>query len=58
MAEVIRERCRRRAEASDEPFEESNYEWPLDDQNGTLSVADILRAGCRRAATQNERPPG
>ena len=48
--DLIRERRRRRAEASGEPFEERPFELHLDDQNGPLSVADILRAGRKRAA--------
>ena len=51
-AAVIRERRRRRAEANGEPFEERPYEWHVDDQNGPLTVADILRAGRRRNAQQ------
>ena len=51
--ELIRERRRRRAEPSGEPFEERPFEWPIDDQNGPLTVADILRAGRMRAAALN-----
>ena len=51
--ELIRERRRRRAEASGEPFEEPPCEYHVDDQNGALSVADILRAGRMRAAALN-----
>jgi hypothetical protein len=51
--ELIRERRRRRAEASGEPFEERPFELHLDDQKGPLSVADILRAGRVRAAALN-----
>ena len=51
--ELSRERRRRRAEASGEPFEERPCEWHVDDQNGSLSVADILRAGRMRAAALN-----
>jgi hypothetical protein len=39
--ELIRERRWRRAEASGEPFEERPFELHVDDQNGSLSVADI-----------------
>ena len=53
--ELIRERRRRRAEASGEPIEERPCEWHVDDQNGSLSVADILRAGRMRAAALNAR---
>ena len=49
--ELIRERRRRSAEASGEPFEERPCEWHADDQN--LSVADILRAGRMRATALN-----
>ncbi len=52
LVALLRERRRRRAEASGEPFEERPCEWHVDDQNGPLSVADILRMGRRRAATQ------
>jgi hypothetical protein len=51
--ELIRERRRRRAEASGEPFEERPRELNIDDQDGPLSVADILRAGRMRAAALN-----
>ena len=51
--DLIRERRRHRAEASGEPFEERPCELHLDDQNGPLSVADILRAGRIRAAALN-----
>jgi hypothetical protein len=53
--DLIRERRRRRAEASGEPFEERPFELHLDDQNGPLTVADILRAGRIRAAALNAR---
>ena len=53
--ELIRERRRRRAEASGEPLEERPCELNIDDQNGPLSVADILRAGRMRAAALNSR---
>jgi len=56
--ELMRERRRRRAEASGEPFEERPFEWAIDDQNGSLSVADILRAGRMRAAALNARQGG
>ena len=56
--ELIRERRRRSAEASGEPFEEPPCEWPIDDQNGQLSVANILRAGRIRAAALNPRQGG
>jgi hypothetical protein len=56
--ELMRERRRRRAEADGEPFEEWPDEGPTYDQNGQLSVADILRkAWFRPAAAQNELPP-
>jgi hypothetical protein len=55
--DLIRERRRRRAEASGEPFEERPYEWHTDDQNGPLSVADILRMGRKHAAMRPEGPP-
>ena len=51
--DLIREHRRRRAEASGEPFEERPLELHVDDQNGALSVADILRAGRKRAAALN-----
>jgi hypothetical protein len=56
--ELIRERRRRRAEASGEPFDERPCELHVDDQNGSLSVADILRAGRMRAAALNAHQGG
>jgi hypothetical protein len=56
--ELIRERRRRRAEASGEPFEERPCELNIDDQDGPLSVADILRAGRKRAAALNTSQSG
>jgi hypothetical protein len=56
--ELIRERRRRRAEASGKPFEELPYELHVGDQNGSLSVADILRAGRMRAAALNAHQGG
>ena len=55
--ELMRERRRRRAEADGEPFEE----WPDEEltYDPNVSVADILRkVWYRRAAAQNEHPPG
>ena len=57
VVELIRERRRRRAEANGAPFEERPYEWHTDDQNGPLSVADILRMGRKHAAMRPEGPP-
>jgi len=56
LAELIRERRRRRSEASGEAFESRPYEGLTDDQNRPLSIADILRSGRRRVAAPNERP--
>jgi predicted RNase H-like nuclease (RuvC/YqgF family) len=58
LVELLRERRRRRAEASGEPFEVRSCEALTLDQNRPLSVADILRCGRRRVAAANERPPG
>jgi hypothetical protein len=57
LVELLRERRRRRAEASGEPFESRPYEG-LTDQKRPLSVADILRSGRRRVAAPNVRPAG
>jgi predicted RNase H-like nuclease (RuvC/YqgF family) len=54
----LRERRRRRAEASGEPFEIRPCESLTDDQNRPLSIADILRSGRRRAVAPTEQPPG
>jgi hypothetical protein len=42
---LLRERRRRRAEASGEPFEVRPCAALTDDQNRPLSIADILRSG-------------
>jgi hypothetical protein len=53
----LRERRKRRSEASGEPFEVRPYEALTDDQNRHLSVADVLRMGRRRVKALNG-PPG
>ena len=58
LVTLLRERRRRRAEANGEPFDERPSEWHIDDQNGPLSIADILRMGRRRAFVPNGQPPG
>ena len=50
LVKLLRERRRRRLEASGEPFEVRPYEHFADDQNRLLSVADVLRMGRRRVA--------
>ena len=57
LVALLRERRRRRAEASDGPFELRPCEV-IHDQDRPLSVADVLRSGRRRFAAPNERPPG
>ena len=47
---LLRERRRRRLEASGEPFEFRPSEALTDDQNRPLSVADVLRMGRRRVS--------
>lgn len=54
LAELLRERRRRRAEASGEPFEEWPGEKDRDDHDAPLSVAGILRSRFRRAAQERE----
>jgi hypothetical protein len=58
LVALLRERRRRRLEASGEPFESWPSERLTDDQNKHLSVADVLRMGRRRVAAPNERPAG
>jgi hypothetical protein len=53
----LRERRRRRLEASGEQFESGPSERLTDEQTMHLSVADILRMG-RRHVRAPERPPG
>ena len=57
LVELLRERRRRRAEASGEPFEVRPCEGLTDDQNRHLSIADILRSGRGCTAAHNERLP-
>jgi hypothetical protein len=52
---LLRERRRRRLEASGEPFETQPCEV-THDQDRHLSVADVLRMGRRRVAAPTERP--
>ncbi len=56
LVALLRERRRRRLEASGEPFESGPSERLSDDQDRPLSIADILRSGRRRVAAPNERP--
>jgi len=58
LVTLLRERRRRRLEASGEPFESRPCERFTDDQNRPLSVADILRSGRRRTVVPTEQPPG
>ena len=58
LVTLLRERRRRRLEASGEPFESWSRERLTDDQTRHLSVADVLRMGRRRIAMPNEQPPG
>jgi hypothetical protein len=57
LVTLLRERRRRRLEASGEPVEMRPCEV-IHDQDQFLSVADILRMGRRRVAVPNEWPPG
>jgi hypothetical protein len=57
LVTLLRERRRRRLEASGEPFESGPSKRLTDDQTRHLSVADVLRMGRRRFAAP-ERPPG
>ena len=50
LVTLLRERRRRRLEASGEPYESRPCERLTDDQNMPLSVADVLRMGRRRTA--------
>ena len=54
---LLRERRRRRLEASGEPFESRPCERLTDDQTRHLSVADVLRMGRRCAVAPTEQPP-
>ena len=56
LADLIRERRRRRLEASGEPLEDRPCEV-IYDEDRPLSVADILRSGRRCTAAPNEQPP-
>jgi hypothetical protein len=58
LVALLRERRRRRLEKSGEPFESRPCERLTDEQTRHLSVADVLRMGCRRVAAANERPAG
>jgi hypothetical protein len=58
LVTLLRERRRRRLEASGEPFEEGPCERLTDDQDRPLSVAEVLRMGRRRVAAPNERARG
>ena len=56
LVALLRERRRRRAEATGEPFELRPCEV-IHDQDRPLSVADVLRSGRRRVAGPIEQPP-
>ena len=58
LVALLRERRRRRLEASGEPLESGLRERLSDDQTRHLSVADVLRMGRRRGVAPNEQPPG
>jgi hypothetical protein len=58
LVTLLRERRRRRAEASGEQFEVRPCEVLSDDQTRHLSVADVLRMGRRRVAAPNEHQVG
>jgi hypothetical protein len=58
LVTLLRERRRRRLEASGESFESRLCEPFTDDQNRPLSVADILRSGRSRTVAPTEQPPG
>jgi hypothetical protein len=57
LVALLRERRRRRLEASGETHESRPFEHLTDDQTRHLSVADVLRMG-RRHVKAPERPPG
>ena len=57
LVTLLRERRRRRLEASGEPCEPWPSERLTDDQTRHLSVAEVLRMG-RRRVTAPEHPPG
>jgi hypothetical protein len=57
LVALLRERRRRRLEASGEPCESWRSERLTDDQTRHLSVADALRMGRRRVEAP-ERAPG
>ena len=54
---LLRERRRRRLEASGESFESRPSEV-IHNKDRPVSVADVLRMGRRRVATSNAEPPG
>jgi predicted RNase H-like nuclease (RuvC/YqgF family) len=58
LVALLRERRRRRLEASGEPFELRPCETFTHDPLRHLSVADVLRMGRRRVAAPTEQPPG
>ena len=55
LVTLLRERRRRRLEASGEPFESRPCEV-IHDQDRPLSVADVLRMGRRSVVMPTERP--
>jgi len=58
LVTLLRERRRRRLEASGEPFEVRPCGRFTDDQDRPLSVVEVLRMGRRCLVAPNERPPG
>ena len=58
LVTLLRERRRRRLEASGELFESPPCERLTHEQTMHLSVADVLRMGRRRAAAAQQCPPG
>jgi hypothetical protein len=55
LVALLRERRRRRLEASGEPFEVRPYKV-IHDEDWPLSVADVLRMGRRCVTASNETP--
>ena len=58
LVTLLRERRRRRLEASGETLESQPCERFTNDQTRHLSVADVLRMGRRRVTAPTEQPAG
>jgi hypothetical protein len=56
LAELLRERRRRRLEASGQPFEEGPPARLTDDRNSPLAVSEILQAGRRAHSGERVKP--